>query len=130
MTIPTVVLIAPRPQLHGQYSLLLGNDIAISQLSRTRISELESDRFWTGGVLRRARNIHAGIHDGVHESIHDCIHESLHEGVHDRIHENPPRFLDRMPDVPTKQVLQVHLIPQGCAPRPIGECMPQPRSKT
>jgi hypothetical protein len=68
--------------------------------------------------------IHAGLHDRIHESIHKGAHDSVHEGIHGGVHEIPPRLLDRMPDVYTKQVLHIHLIPQGVAPRPVSECMP------
>jgi hypothetical protein len=65
--------------------------------------------------------IHAGLHDSVHASLHGCIHEHAHGGIHDSVHESihggvheiPPRLLDRMPDVRTKRVLHIHLIPQA-----------------
>ena len=63
-------------------------------------------------------HIHASVHGGIHDHVHLGLHTCIHEGVHESIHEKPPRLLDRMPDVPTKQVLRAHLIPQGVAPRP------------
>jgi hypothetical protein len=63
--------------------------------------------------------IHAGLHENTHGGIHDSVHESIHGGVHESIHKRPPRLLGRMPDVYTKRVLHIHLIPQGCAPRPV-----------
>ena len=47
-----------------------------------------------------------GVHQQAHAGIHPRIHESVHKGVHEGVHEKPPRLLDRMPDVPTKQVLR------------------------
>jgi hypothetical protein len=73
--------------------------------------------------------IHESIHKGVHDSVHGCVHDSVHESIHGGVHEIPPRLLDRMPDVYTKQVLHIHLIAQA-APETRKTCKSKYRGKS